>query len=147
MKGLTSFSPLNNSSYVGTSGTTGQTVFATNVGTTQLIAATSVEPVISAGQYRVEVSIVATVLATLAASCALNIIGHDAAGAYTNPVPLDAGITGTIGASFNLGTTNRANGSLIVQHDGTTDLSFSITGITTPGSLAAKYQVTVTRIG
>lgn len=148
MNGLRLFSPLSNGSFVGTSGTTGQVAFTNNVATTQLIAAApAAEPVSAAGQYRIDVSIVATVLATAAASCAVNVVGHDAAGAYTNPVPLDAGLTGTIGASFNLGTTNRASGSLVVQHDGTTDLSATISGITTPGPLAAKYQITVTRIG
>lgn len=134
---------LNNGSYVGTSGTTGQVVFAANVGTTQLLAAS----ILTAGQYRVEVNIVATVLATLAATMALNIVGHDAIGGYTAPVPLVAGLTGVLGAAINLATTNRASGSLVVEHDGTTDLSLTITGITTPGPLAAKYQVTLTRIG
>lgn len=123
--------------------TTDLTAFAANVATTQLLAA-GTEP---AGQYRVDVNIVATALATLAANCALNIVGHDAAGAYTNPVPLDAGLTGNIGASFNLGTTTRAQGSLTVIWDATTDLSFTITGITTPGPLAANYQVTIQKIG
>jgi hypothetical protein len=143
MNGLGPLINLGNGSYQGTSGTTGKVAFAANVGTTQLIAA----DLFAAGQYRIEVAIVATALATAAAACAVNIVGHDAAGAYTSAVPLDSGVSGTIGASFNLGTTSRANGSLVIEYDGTTDLSLTITGITTPGPLAATYQVTVTRIG
>ncbi len=143
MNGLGPLVNFGNGSYQGTSGTTSKTAFAANLGTTQLLPA----DLFSAGQYRIEVAIVATVLATLAANCAVNIVGNDAAGAYTNPVPLDAGLTGTIGASFNLGTTNRASGTLVVQHDGSVDMSLTITGITTPGPLAATYQVTVTRVG
>jgi hypothetical protein len=144
VKGLGPLTDLiGNGSYVGTAGTTGQVAFAANVGTTQLIAA----DLFTAGQYRVEVAIVATALATLAANCVVNVLGHDAAGAYTSAMPLDSGLSGTIAGSFNLGTTNRASGALVVQHDGSTDLSFAITGISTPGPLAAKYQVTLTRIG
>lgn len=143
MNGLGPIVNFGNGSYQGTSGTTGQTVFAANVGATQLLAA----DLFTVGQYRVEVSIVATALATLAANCAVNIIGHDNVGAYTSAMPLDSGLTGTVAGTFNLGTTSRASGSLVIQHDGITDLSFSITGITTPGPLAAKYQITVTRIG
>lgn len=137
----------NPGSYVANSGTTGKTAFAANVGATQLLAADAINCAVQAGQYRVDVTIVATVLATLAPNCAFNVIGNDAAGAYTNPIPLDAGLTGTVGASFNLGTTSRASGSLLIDHDATAPLSFSITGITTPGPLAAKYQITLTRVG
>jgi hypothetical protein len=133
----------NSNSYYASSGTTGKTAFAANVATTQLLAA----DLFGAGQYRIDVAIVATALATLATNCAINVVGHDAAGAYTSAIPLDAGLTGTIAGSFNLATTSRASGSLVVEWDGSTDLSFAITGITTPGPLAATYQITVTRIG
>lgn len=116
--------------------------FAANVGVTSLSG--SARP---AGMYRADVTIVATALATLAANCAFNIIGTDAAGAFTAPVPLVAGVSGTPAASFNLGTTARAAGSLIFQSTGgAADISISITGITTPGALAAVYQVVLTRL-
>ncbi len=143
MNGLGPLVNFGNGSYQGTSGTTGKVAFAANVGTTQLLAA----DLFSAGQYRIEVALVATALATLASTCAVNISGHDAAGAYTSAVPLASGSTGTVSGSFDLAATSRASGALVIQHDGTTALSLTITGITTPGPLAATYQVTVTRIG
>jgi hypothetical protein len=98
--------------------------------------------------YRADVTIVATALATLAANVAFNIIATDAAGAFTAPVPLVAGVAGVPTPNFNLGTTARAAGSLVFQSIAiATDISFSITGITTPGPLAAIYQVVLTRIG
>lgn len=117
--------------------------FAANVATTSL-AGVGRPP----GTYRAEVTLVATVLATLAANVAFNILSTDAAGAFTAPVPLVAGVTGLYTANFNLGTTSRASGSLVFEYAGgaAVDISFSIQGITTPGPLAAAYNVVLTRI-
>lgn len=116
--------------------------FAANVGSTSISGTLR-----NAGMYRADVTIVATTLATLAATTAFNILSSDAAGAFTSPVPLVSGSSGLYTASFDLGTVSRAAGSLIFQYaGGAVDISFSITGITTPGPLAAVYNVALTRL-
>lgn len=121
---------VNPSPYVGLSTTTGQVVFAGNVAAVTIAAAGR-----PAGQYRADIAIVATTLGSVAAAVA-NIIGTDAAGAFTQQA-----------LTVNLATTSRAQGSLIFQSTGAAAIQFSITGIVTPGTLAAKYQVTLTKIG
>jgi hypothetical protein len=121
----------------------GRVAFANNVGATSMSGTQK-----AAGTYRADVSILATVLATLAANTAFNIITTDAVGAVTTPVPLWA--NGAFGASFNMGPGGfqRAAGSLLFSYRGAggDDISFSITGITTPGALAASYQWALTRV-
>lgn len=98
--------------------------------------------------YRADVSIVLTALATLAANVAFNIIATDAAGAFTAPIPLVASLAGVPTATVNLATSTRSAGSLIFQSLGAaTDVSISITGITTPGPLAGIWTVVLTPIG
>jgi len=128
--------PLNNGSFQGTSGTTGATAFAANVGATTLLAAGH-----PAGVYRADISLQASVLATLAATVALNMLGTDSVGAFTQVVPL-----GTV-LNFNLAALARVSGSLVFESTGAAAIQFSITGITTPGPLAAKYFITLTRVG
>lgn len=118
---------------------TGNVAFAANVGATTLLPAGA-----PAGKYQVDVTLVATALATLAANTAFNITHTDAAGSVTEAVPLDN--AGVIGATFNLGTTSRASGSLVFNSTGAI-VQLSITGITTPGPLAATYNATVRYLG
>lgn len=120
--------------------------FAANVGATSIVGTNPRKP---ARVYRADVSLVITTLATSATTTAFNIIATDAVGAFTAPVPLVASLAGVPTASVNIGAggVQRAAGSLIFQSNGlTTDVSFSITGITTPGSLAAIYTVVITPI-
>lgn len=142
--GIIIFPVANPNAYAGLS-IKASAAFAANVGSTSLLGTNPRKP---AGMYRADVTIVATALATLAATVAFNVIATDAAGAFTAPIPLVAGVTGVPAANFNLGTTSRASGSLILQSTAaSTDISFSITGITTPGPLAAIYEIVLTRIG
>lgn len=135
--------PCQNTAYYGLSVKV-SAAFAANVAAISLANLSRQPP----GTYRMDVTIVATALATLAANCAFNVLATDAAGAYTSPVPLVANGAGVPAASFNLGTTARASGSLIFQSSGlATDIQYSITGITTPGPLAAVYSAILTRIG
>lgn len=120
--------------------------FATNVAPLSVIGVLPQRP---ARKYRVEVSIVLTALATAAPNAAFNVIGTDAAGAYTWPVPLDTpaalpALTVNLGA----GGTQRASGFVIVESNGAaTDLSISLTGITTPGALSGVWTAVFTPIG
>lgn len=138
----------NPNSYYGLSATTGQVAFANNVAAFTLIEAGR-----PAGLYRADVSIIATALATLAANTHFDITHTDAVGSVTESVPLDVG--GVVGATFDLGTKNRASGSLIFRSKGIAIqnglfagalVQGSIGGITTPGALAATYEVVLTRI-
>lgn len=116
--------------YQGLSTSLGKTAFAGNVAAVTLAAAGR-----PAGMYRADIAIVATTLGSVAAAVA-NIIGTDAAGAFTQ-----AALT------VNLATTSRAQGSFNFQSTGAAAIQFSITGIVTPGALAATYEVVLTRIG
>jgi hypothetical protein len=100
--------------------------------------------------YRCEVSLVLTALATAAANVAFNVISTDAAGAFTAPVPLVASLAGVPTPTVNLGAggVQRAAGALIFQSNGlATDVSVSITGITTPGALAGIWTAVFTPVG
>lgn len=121
--------------------------FADNVPVTSIVGIVPAKP---ARTYRCEVSIVLTALATLAANAAFNVIYTDAAGAVTNPVPLVASLAGvpTATVNFGAGGVQRAAGSLIFQSNGiATDVSISLTGITTPGALAGIWTAVLTPIG
>jgi len=144
--GILIFPTPNQSLYYGLS-LKASAAFAANVGATSVFGTS---PKVPARTYRVDVSLVLTALATSAANAAFNIIATDAAGAYTVPVPLCASGSGVFTSSVNLGAggVQRAGGSLIFQSSGgTTDVSISITGITTPGSLAGIYTAIFTPIG
>lgn len=120
--------------------------FANNVGVTSIIG---VSPQKAAHKIRCEVSLVLTALATAAANAAFNVIATDAAGAFTWPVPLDT-VAGLPALTVNLGAggVQRASGIIIFQSNGgATDVSISLTGITTPGALAGIWSVIFTPIG
>ncbi len=140
------FPTANPSAYYGLS-IKSSAAFANNVGATSIIGTSPRKP---ARAYRCEVSIVLTALATAAANAAFNLIATDAAGAFTAPVPLVASLAGvpTATVNFGAGGVQRAAGSLIFQSTGiTTDVSISITGITTPGALAGIWTAIFTPIG
>lgn len=144
--GIIIYPTANPAAYVGLS-IKASAAFANNVGATSIIGVSPAKP---ARPYRCEVSIVLTALATLAANAAFNVIYTDAAGAVTNPVPLVASLAGvpTATVNFGAGGVQRASGTLIFQSNGiATDVSISITGITTPGALAGIYTVVFTPIG
>lgn len=120
--------------------------FANNVAATSVIG---VSPQKAARKYRCEVSLVLTALATLAANAAFNVIATDAAGAFTWPVPLDT-VAALPALTVNLGAggVQRASGVIIFQSNGVaTDVSISLTGITTPGPLAGIWTAIFTPIG
>jgi hypothetical protein len=116
--------------------------FSANVGAVAILGTLR-----NPGMYRADVTIVASVLATSALNTAFNITTTDAGGANTTPIPLWA--NGLLAASFDLGSFKRASGSYLFQMNGAggVDVSISITGIVTPGSLAAVYDCVLTRVG
>lgn len=135
--------PAGNSAYYGLSIKASQ-AFAANVGSLSIIGINPPKP---ARIYRVEVSIVLTARAT-AAAASFNVIATDAAGAFTVPVPLVASGAGVPAATVDLSAVSRASGVLVFESNGlATDVSISITGITTPGPLAGIWSAIFTPIG
>lgn len=135
----------NPNAYVGLS-IKASAAFANNVGATSVLGTNPRKP---ARTYRCEVSLVLTALATLAANAAFNVIATDAAGAFTWPVPLDT-VAALPALTVNLGAggAQRASGVIIFQSSGlATDVSISLTGITTPGPLAGIWTAIFTPIG
>ena len=125
--------------------------FAANVGATSILGTAPRKPT---RIYRLDVQLLITTLATLAANAAFNVISTDQIGAFTAPVPLCGGVSGVFAASVNIGAggVQRASGSLIFQNLQTfnvtaVDVSISITGITTPGPLAGTWTAILTPIG
>ena len=133
-----------NSAYAGLS-IKSSAAFVGNVGPISIVGVAPAKP---ARLYRVEVSIVLTVLATTALNAQFNIIATDAAGAFTAPVPLVASLAGVPTASVNMAVATRAAGQLVFESNGAaTDVSISITGITVPGPLAGIWSAIFTPIG
>lgn len=137
--------PAGNTAYVGASVKVSQS-FANNVGATSIVGTNPRKP---ARKYRCEVSIVLTALATLAANAAFNVIATDAVGAFTWPIPLNTpAALPALTVNFGAGGTQRASGIIVVESNGlATDLSISLTGITTPGALAGIWTFVLTPIG
>lgn len=107
------------------------TAFAANVSATNIIGAGA----LTAGQYRADVSILIGAAGTTGAAATFNVACTDSLGAFVAPV-----------CSFNIATDTRIQGSYVFRSNGTQPAKFSITGITTPGALAATHKLTLTKI-
>lgn len=106
------------------------TAFADNVAPTPIAPA----GVPSSGLYEVQGFMVLTAAGTTGVA-SLNVSGTDQAGAYTLPV-----------CTVDIATGVRANGILLVGSNGIANLTFSITGIVTPGALAAQYKIVLRKV-
>lgn len=110
--------------------TKGPTAFANNVALANVAPAGI--PV--AGTYEIKVNLVRTVAGT-AGVASFNVAATDAAGAFTLPVCV-----------LDVAVLARASGSLIFSTAGAVAIQFSITGIVTPGALAATYEMVLRKL-
>lgn len=105
------------------------TAFAANVGATTIASSTP-----PAGLYRADVSMLKTVAGTSGVA-SFNISTTDSLGAFTSPV-----------ATLDVVTDTRKQGSLVFRSNGTAQITYSITGVTTAGSLAATHKLVLTKV-
>jgi hypothetical protein len=106
------------------------TAFAGNVAATGIQVATP--PV---GMYEVRGIMLRTANGTTG-TAVLNVSGTDEAGAFTIPL-----------CSFDIASgVVRASGSAIIRSTGAANLTYSITGIVTPGALAAQLEIKLRKL-
>lgn len=108
----------------------GPTAFAANLAATKIVLLGTP----SAGMYEIKGDMVKTVAGT-AGVASLNVNYTDAAGAVSVPICTMDVLTGL-----------RAGGSVVFESTGAADITLSITGITTPGTLAATWRVNLRKV-
>jgi len=102
------------------------------------VGATTLAPNAPAGMYRADVS-QELLAAGTSGTAVLNVIYKDLTGTtVTKAVNAGLLITGALGSE--------SSGSLVFQHQGNANISYSVTGIVTPGSVSIANAISVARV-